>query len=140
MKKIRMILTIWFITSLGISTLGASQLIRIEREDPGGGTSAYILNTSYDEVWDKVLDVLLYEKFKIRKLQASVHSILIVDMDKGLIVIKGSTGPINYTLKCTLHKKDCNVLVTCRCAGLYKPSIIEKVFQLFEKKFNSFSE
>lgn len=131
-----LILTIVFIMGFGVSASESPKLLKAEWQDEGTA-SAYILSASYDDAWEKALDVILFEKFKLRgAIGESIHEALVVEKETGLIVVKGHNNRgAKYTVKITLRKKNCNVLIQCRSDSAWKKKVVERFFLLFEKKF-----
>ena len=133
--KIRnlMVLIILF---LGFSGLTFSQMQDVEWEDKRTA-SVVILNTSYDEIWEQALDILLFEKFKMRgSMFKSIHEAITVEKNTGLIVVKGSlSGYPAYMLKISVNKKNDCIVVKAQStgSGRWKKRPIEKFFQLLKE-------
>lgn len=129
MKVLILGLALTAIFILGLSTLASFELVKLEWEDDGTA-SAIILNASYNEVWEKVLDILLFEDFKLSNTVKPTHEAVTIEKDTGLIVIKGLISySAKYTLKVTLRKRDCNIIVECRSDGAWRKKVVEKFFQ-----------
>ena len=142
-------LMVYFIVVFGTSALAFPQLQEVEWEDKGTA-SAVILGSSYDEVWEKVLDVLLFGKFKMKGgSRRSTHDATTVEKNTGLIVIKGVVGGFEYggpmhsavggeygkyILKVTIQEKDDSIVIKAQCNSAWKKEVIKKFFQLLEKE------
>lgn len=143
-------LMVLFILVFGINTLSLAEAQKkvkweFSSEEWEGKriASAEVIGFSYDEVWDKVLDVLLFKKFipwgglmKVR------HEVVTAEKNSGLIVVRGimkafGSEDYKYVLKVMIRETDGQIAVKCRCDGK-KPSVsvksqkqvIEEFFQL----------
>lgn len=128
---------IWLIGSFGISILYSTELPKVEWEYIKGGQGiAIVQDATFDEVWENVLDVLLFEKFKMRGQPIKVrHKTVTIEKDAGLIVVNGWIGStFSYVLNVTVREKDNHIEVKCRCSSSWKKKAIEKFFQLLEKE------
>lgn len=124
-----MVLTI---AVFGISILAMAKESKVRWEYIKGGQGIGIVHdASYDEVWERSIDVLLFEKFRVRgSILRGTHKVITMEKDAGLIVVRGF---LDYTLKITIHKKDDHIVVKTRCNSSWKKRVIEKFFQLLEE-------
>ena len=78
----------------GIPVSAMAEESKVEWEYIKGGQSrAIIKDASYDEVWEKVMDVLLFEKFKIKGAILNVrHNTVTMEKATGLFVVNGLMG------------------------------------------------
>ncbi len=142
-----------FILVFGISTLSIANIQKtikweFSSEEWEGLriASAEFIGFSYDEVWGKVFDVLLFKKFAPWGKQIKVrHEIVTVEKDSGLVVVRGminesvslsyysGSEDYKYIFKVMIQEIDGQIVMKCRCDGPRKSEVIKEFFQLFEK-------
>ena len=90
---------------------------------------------SYDKVWDKVLDVLLFKKFTPwGALMKVTYDVVTVEKNSGLIVAKGFLAKkFKHTFKIKIRVMAGHVVMKCRCEGTRNKEVIEEFFRLLEK-------
>lgn len=129
-------LMVWTIIFFGFSFLAFPQMQEVEWGDVKGTASAIILNASFDEVWNRVQDILLFEKFKPRgAVKSARHQPTTTEKDSGLLVVNGYFGSsFVYVLKVSIQTKDGNIVVKAQCSNsLWRKKVIEKFFQLLKE-------
>lgn len=139
-------LMVLFILVFGINTLSLAEAQKkvkweFSPEEWEGKriASAEVIGFSYDEVWDKVLDVLLFKKFTPWGALMKVrHEVVAVEKNSGLIVVRGimkafGSEDYKYVLKVMIRETDGQIAVKCRCDGSRKKEVIEEFFQLLEE-------
>ena len=129
-------LMVLVIIVFGISVLAVAEEPKVEWEYIKGGQGMGIVRgASYDEVWERAQDVLLFEKFKPRGCVFKVrHETITVEKSSGLIAVKGFMGQtFRYTFKVIIQEKDDQIVVKTRCSSAWKKRVIEKFFQLLEE-------
>ncbi len=135
-----MVLTIMV---FGISVLATAEETKVEWEYIKGGQSkAVIKDASYDEVWEKVMDVLLFEKFKVKGQILNVrHNTVTMEKTTGLFVVNGLMGGHpTYVLKITIYEKDDQIVMKTRCSSSWKKRVTKTFYQLLEKALNNEEE
>lgn len=107
--------------------------------------SAIVIGFSYDEVWDKALDVLLFKKLTPWGALMKVrHEVVVVEKNSGLIVVRGimkafGSEDWKYVLKIMIRETDGQITIKCRCdsdasvSGGRRKQVIEEFFQLLEE-------
>lgn len=130
-------LIVLFILVFGINTLSPAEAQKKIKWEyiKGGQGRAVVKDASYDEVWEKTIDILLFEKFKVRGAILNVrHRTVTMEKDAGLLVVNGLMGGhFTYVLKISIHEKDNHVVMKCQCNSSWKKRVIKKFFQLLEE-------
>ena len=122
-----------------VSVLATAEETKVEWEYIKGGQSkAVIKDASYDEVWEKVMDVLLFEKFKVKGAILNVrHNTVTMEKATGLFVVNGLMGGNpTYVLKITIYKKDDHIVMKTRCNSAWKKRVTKTFYQLLEEGLN----
>lgn len=133
-------LSVWVFLFFGFSVLAFPQMQEVEWGKVKGTASVIILNTPFDEVWNRVQDILLFEKFKPRGSVYKVkHQPVTIEKDSGLLVVGGYMGgsffgeDLIYTLKISIQTKDGHLVVKAQCNSSWKKRVVEKFFQLLKE-------
>lgn len=137
-------LTIVFVMILIVSILTAAEKPKIEWEYIKGGLGkATVQDATFDEVWEKTLDILMFGKFKMKGApKRSTHDATTVEKDAGLIVINGvvegleqwvSRSSLRYVLKVIVREKENHVEINLNCSSTWKKEVIKEFFQLYEE-------
>ncbi len=128
-----MVLTI---VILGISILARAELPKVEWEYIKGGTGmGEVRDASFNEVWNRIQDILFFEKFKPKgAVWKHVFDPIVVEKDSGLISVWGWCKSSRlYTFKITVREKDGQVIVKTQCNSSWKKRVIQKFYQLLEE-------
>ena len=132
-------LMVLIIVVFGISILAVAEESKIKWEYIKGGQGmATIKDSSFDEVWDKTQDVLLFEKFKPRgAIGKSTHEVAVVEKNSGLITVNGYRGGrFTYIFKVKIQEKDGQIVVKTRCNTSWKKIVTKKYFQLLKESLS----
>ncbi len=129
-------LMILAIIVFGISALAMAKESKVEWEYIKGGQGiATIQDASFDEVWERVQDVLFFEKFKMKGQPFKVtHEVISIEKDSGLITVVGWIRTTRaYHLKISIREKDGHIEVKTRCNSSWKKKATTRFFQLLEE-------
>ncbi len=117
-----------------------AQMSDIEWENKGLA-SATLSDSDYEEAWNLVSDVLLFEKVKIKGAWVKTkHEPITVEKDAGLIAVQGLMGnPVGgyypkYRLRVSVKEKDDSVIIKCKCVGTWRKKVIEWFFKTLKEK------
>jgi len=130
-------LMIWLIVAFGISILYSTEPPKVEWEYiKGGQGKAIVQDVTFDEVWERVQDVLFFEKFKIKgQVYAHTHEVLSIEKDSGLVSVLGYRGSSRvYTFKVMIQEKNGQVVVKTRCiSAIWKKKVTIRFFQMLKE-------
>ena len=124
------------IVVLGISILAIAKEAKVEWEYIKGGKGiATIQDASFDEVWERVQDVLFFEKFKMKGQPIKVrHKIDTTEKIEGLLIVNGWIGrTFSYVLNISIRDKGTHIEIKTRCNSSWKKKATTRFFQLFEE-------
>ncbi len=130
-----MVLTI---VVLGISILAIAEEAKVEWEYIKGGEGiAIIRDASFNEVWERVQDILFFEKFKMKGQPFKVtHEVMSIEKESGLITVVGWIRTTRgYHLKISIREKDEYIEVKTRCNSSWKKKATTRFFQLLKEGF-----
>ena len=103
----------------------------------GGQGKATLRGATFDEVWNRVQDILFFEKFKIKGQPIkATHEALSVEKDSGLVSVVGYRGSSRvWRLKVIIREKDGQMEVKTQCvsSSLWRKKVIVTFFQMLEK-------
>lgn len=129
-------LMVLIIVVLGISILAVAEESKVTWEYGKGGMGMGIIrNVSFDEVWNKIQDMLFFDKFK-PKGAVWKHTFEPISIEKtsGLISVKGfCKNSFLYTFKIIIREKEGQIIVKTQCNSLWKKRVIKKFFKLLEE-------
>jgi len=138
-------LVVCLIVFFVVSVLGFSQMQEVEWGDVKGTASATVFNTSFDEVWNHVQNILLFEKFKPKGSVFKVkHTPITMEKESGLFIVNGHMGSKGglldtlqhvYVMKVSIQSQDAHIVVRIQCTGTWKKRAVVKFFQLLGKKY-----
>ena len=128
---------------LTIAVLGISISVMVEETKvsweyiKGGQGRAIMQDASFDEVWERVQDVLFFEKFKMKGQPFKVtHEVMSIEKESGLITVVGYIGGTHsYHLKISIREKDEQIEIKTRCNSHWKKKAITRFFQLLKEGF-----
>jgi len=139
---------ILFILVFVINPLCATEAQKKVKWEDERIASVKVVGFSYDEIWGKMLNVLLFKKFTPWGASIKIrHEVVIVEKDSGLIVLRGITKEsvylhyysgiedYKYIFKVMIQETNGQIIVKCRCDGIRGKEVIEEFFQLFKKDF-----
>lgn len=101
----------------------------------GGMGMGVVRDASFEEVWNKIQDILFFEKFKPKK-SVFKHTFEPISVEKtsGLISVKGFVGgTFKYTFKIIIREKEGQVIVKTQCNSSWKKVVTQKFWQLLEE-------
>ena len=129
---------------LTIAVLGISILAPAEENEvlsweygKGGMGMGVIRDASFDDVWNRVQDILFFDKFKPKgAVWKHTFDPIVVEKDSGLISVWGWCKSSRlYTFKITVREKDGQIIVKTQCNSHWKKKVTMKFFQLLEEGF-----
>ncbi len=126
----------WLIGGFGISILYSTELPKVEWEYIKGGQGrAVVQGATFNEVWDRVQDVLFFEKFKVKgQVSRMTHEVISIEKDSGLITVVGYSGSTRaYHLKISIREKDEHIEVKTKCNTAWKKKATIRFFQMLEE-------
>ena len=120
----------------GISIMTMADESKVEWEyGKGGMAMGVIRDASLEEVWNKIQDILFFEKFKPKgAVWKHTFEPISVEKTSGLISVKGfCKNSFLYTFKIIVREKDGQIIVKTQCNSLWKKKVITRFFQLLEE-------
>ena len=133
-------LMVWLIVGFGVSILYSTELPKVEWDYIKGGIGiGTIKNCSFNKIWEKVQDVLFFQKFKVKGQPFRItHEILSIEKESGVLSVTGfaHNAPgnyINYRLKIIIREKEGHIEIKTQCTSGFKKKVTEKFFQLLKE-------
>ena len=126
------------IAIFGISIMAMADEPKVEWEYGKGGLGMGVIrNASFDDVWNKIQDILFWEKFKPKgAVWKHTFEPITVEKSSGLISVEGwCKSSFLYTFKIMTREKDGQIIVKTQCNSLWKKKVTQKFWQLLEEGF-----